>query len=500
MTLIVNESHNRIATHIRKPIVAELLEGFGKTILLAMCLAFLTACQVDFDQNQETDSASEYAGGCGTAGCGTDTPTGPNGPDAPMGPDGSDTADEMTKTGDYEQDGDAITLADQEYAATETDQSGVYVFNSGQFTLDNSTISKTGDSSNVNQSNFYGLNAIVLAEDQSTITLTDSDLNSDAEGANGAFAYGEGSNIYLEGCTITTTQNSSRGVDATFGGSVTLSDTTISTQGDHSAALATDRGEGTITATNCTGTTSGQGPPGIYSTGTFNITGGSYTATGSEAAAIEGLNSITLTDAAISGAVKRGVMIYQSMSGDSTLGTGKFTMSGGSLTNNSDGPVFFICNTTGVIHLTSVEIVSNGDTFLAAEAPSEENSDTNPDWGDNGGTVTLTASNQTLSGDITCDEASSIAMTLSEASNISGTIDTNNEGDVSLTLEEESNWTATADSYLTALDGIVLSGSTPANIDAPSGSTIYCAAMSDTDGTALTDTYSLSSGGTLQLF
>ncbi len=55
-------------------------------------------------------------------------------------------------------------------------------------------------------------------------------------------------------------------------------------------------------------------------------------------------------DTTISGAVKHGVMIYQSFSGDAGTGTGTFTMTGGSLTAAA-GPLFYVTNTEAVIKL-----------------------------------------------------------------------------------------------------------------------------------------------------
>ncbi|MGZ4702937.1 MAG: hypothetical protein ACXV98_17145, partial [Ilumatobacteraceae bacterium] len=64
--------------------------------------------------------------------------------------------------------------------------------------------------------------------------------------------------------------------------------------GANSAAVATDRGGGTITVTGGSATTSGQDSPGLYFTGVLDVTGMTIVATGSECAVIEGSNSITL--------------------------------------------------------------------------------------------------------------------------------------------------------------------------------------------------------------
>ncbi|MFB2351396.1 hypothetical protein ACETUS_29865, partial [Priestia megaterium] len=85
-------------------------------------------------------------------------------------------------------------------------------------------------------------------------------------------------------------------------------DVNITTEGQHCAAIATDRGSGNVTVTGGTMTTSGEGSPGIYSTGNIKVSDSVITATGSEAAVIEGKNSISITDVTLSGAKKCGAM------------------------------------------------------------------------------------------------------------------------------------------------------------------------------------------------
>jgi hypothetical protein len=416
------------------------------------------------------------------------------------GPPGSEESD-INKTGVYEQDGGKASESGKTYAAMETDESAVYVYGAGSYTLSDATLTKTGDTSSDSDSNFYGNNAIVLAENESTITLSDCSLTSDSEGSNGAFAYGEGSSIIIDNCTISTTSDSSRGVDATYGGSVTVSNSEIHTLGAHSAALATDRYEDndppTITADNVTATTAGDGSPGIYSTGTFYVSNSNLVATGSEAAAIEGFNSISLMDSDITGSAKWGVFIYQSMSGDSSVGVGTFDMTGGSLTNNSSGPVFMVLNTEAIINLQNVEINTSGDVLIRATDASDGDDNVNSDWGSSGGDINFTTTDQVLNGTVSCNELSSIDITLSGTSTISGAVEIEDGGKVSITLEDSAVWTAAGDSYVTSLDGITFSGDTPTNVDAVSGVVIYYDSATDADGNALIGTYTLPSGGTL---
>lgn len=440
------------------------------------------------DSSSDTDEIALKSSG---PAMGTDGP--PN-----MG-SGSESA--INKTGAYEQNGGTVSESGVAYGATETDESAVYVYGGGSYTLSGATLTKTGDTSSDADSNFYGNNAIVLAEDESTITLSDCSLTADSEGSNGAFAYGEGSNIVIDNCTISTSSDSSRGVDATYGGSVTVSNSEIHTLGAHSAALATDRYEDNdppaITADNVTATTAGDGSPGIYCTGTFNVSNSNTVATGAEAAAIEGLNSITLTDSDITGSKKWGVFIYQSMSGDSSLGVGTFDMTGGSLTNNSSGPVFMVLNTEAVINLEDVDISTSGDVLIRATDASSGDDNVNTDWGTAGGNIILTATDQVLNGTVSINALSSIDMTLSGASTFSGAVEIEDGGTASITLSDSAIWTAAGDSNVTSLDGITFSGDTPTNVDAGSGVVIYYSSATDADGNALTDTYTLPSGGTL---
>lgn len=409
------------------------------------------------------------------------------------GPGGNSSS--YDKSGAYEQNGDTFSETGETYTTTVADQSGVYVYGGGTYSLTDGAVNKNGgDTSSEEGSNFYGLNAVVLAEDESTITLTNCDIYSNADGSNGVFAYGEGSSVYVVGGTIETHENSSRGVDATYGGLINVSGGTyIYTEGAHCGALASDRYETndppTIIADDVTADTHGEGSPGIYCTGTFSVSNSTLTAYGSEAAAIEGLNSITLLNSTIEGNKKWGVIIYQSMSGDSSIGTGTFDMSGGELINNASAPVFMVCNTEAEIYLEDAAITTSGSVLIRATDSSSGDANINSDWGSAGGDVTFSATNQVLEGTVSCNELSSIDMTLSGTSDLEGAVEIESGGEVNLTLEDSSTWTATGDSYVDALNGDNL----PAAIDAAGSVTIYYDS-SDT----LTGNHTLSSGGQLQ--
>jgi hypothetical protein len=390
-------------------------------------------------------------------------------------------------TGAYAQSGGTSAQSDQAIAASKTDESSIKVTDAGTFTLSDSIITKTGETSSNENSDFYGLNAAVLAESGSTIKLTNCTVNTDANGSNGVFATGSGSSVVLSDVRIKTTADGSRGVDATMSGSITCTDIDITTEGQHCAAIATDRGSGNVTVTGGTMTTAGEGSPGIYSTGNIKVSDSVITATGSEAAVIEGKNSISVTNVTLSGAKKCGAMLYQSFSGDAEVGTSIFTMNGGSLTAAA-GPLFYITNTNSIIELYGADLTAVSGTLLTASADRWGNT------GSNGGVVTLKAENETLSGNITCDNVSSVTVILQNSTDLTGSINAETTASsMSLTLDSTSEWNVTGNSYLTSLTD---EDSTLANIK-DNGYTVYYDADDSTNSWLEGETYTLTDGGKL---
>ncbi|MHC9538563.1 MAG: hypothetical protein AB9903_03505 [Vulcanimicrobiota bacterium] len=397
----------------------------------------------------------------------------------------SGSSGSTTSSTAYLQSGGTETKSGQAYSTSATDESAVKVTNAGTLTLSDSTITSSGETSSADNSSFYGLNAAVLATTASTINLTNSTVTTSGTGANGVFATDSGSSVILKNVTIKCTGRLGHGVDATNAGSLTLTDVNIDTAGANGAALATDRGGGTITATGGTMNTSGTDSPGIYSTGTITVSGATVKATGSEAAVIEGSNSINLTDTKLSGEKKWGVMIYQSMSGDAQGSTGTFTMTGGSL-SAATGALFYVTNATGVISLKGVTTTVTSGILINAAAGNWGTS------GSNGGKANLTADGQTLSGNLTTDSISSISATLKNSSTISGTINK-----AALTLDATSSWTVTGNSYITTLsDSSGISGTTISNITG-NGYTVYYDSSLSGNSYLGGKTYTLNGGGTL---
>lgn len=353
------------------------------------------------------------------------------------------------------------TLTSQ-YTSTKADESAILVSGGASATVDGATVTKSsGDSSNTENSEFYGVNSGILVQKSSTATIKNATISTSAKGSNAVFSTGEDSKIYISDSKITTTgESSSRGLDATYGGYIEADNVTVSTQGGSCAALATDRGEGTVIAKNSNLTTNGSGSPVIYSTGNISITNTKGTANGSQMTVIEGKNSATVKNSTLTASGKGnrndvdqcGVMIYQSMSGDAGEGTGTFTAENSSLSINSNSdyyktaPMFFVTNTDAVINLTNTKLSYGSGTLLNAKGTDE--------WGtsgSNGGNVTLNATNQELSGNITADKISTVTISL-KSSTYTGAINSDNSAkEISLTLDKSSKITLTGDTYVSSL-------------------------------------------------
>ena len=352
-------------------------------------------------------------------------------------------------------------LSEETLSSSTSDQSVVYITQS-DITIDNSELNKaSGDSSETENSEFYGVNAAVLVNGGG-LTMTDGKITTAAKGANSLCAT-NGGKVTITGTEIISTgESSARGLHATYGGEITASEVKISSTGGSCATLATDRGEGTVICTECTLSTAGAGSPLIYSTGIITVSGTTGTATGAQAVVVEGKNSAKISDSSslncygLPNAEKDidicGVMLYQSMSGDADSGTSTFTCQSSTISIDSSSrvystaPMFFITNTDAEINTEGCTYTYGSSIFLKAAGTSR--------WGtsgSNGGVVTLNLKNQNIKGNFVVDESSGLTINL-ENSSIEGIINGDKTGaKVAIVLDSNSKITLTGNSYYTSL-------------------------------------------------
>ena len=288
--------------------------------------------------------------------------------------------------------------------------------------------------------------------------MTGGKITTNARGGN-ALVSTNGGTVTISGTTVTSTGSASaRGLHATYGGTITATNVTVSSTGGSCANLATDRGEGTVSCTNCKLSTAGAGSPLIYSTGNIIITNTTGTASAAQAVVVEGKNSATLKSSELKCSASPnnkndecGVLIYQSQSGDAESGTSSFTGEESTLeilessSYYSSAPMFYITNTAANIALTNCKLNYGSNKFLVADEGSWGSS------GSNGGTVTLTLTNQNIEGNINVGNSSSLTISLVN-STIKGIINGNQTAaKLAITLDSESTITLTGNSYYTSL-------------------------------------------------
>ena len=400
--------------------------------------------------------------------------TPPDGQGGPGGAPGGNSSSDIDYSGAAE-----ITSADtqsgQTYTSTTSDESALLISTDAEVTITDPTVAKSGDSDGGDNCNFYGLNAAVLVKDGSTATITGGTVTSDASGANGVFCYGgnggqngadgDGTTVIIRDTTIVTTGSGSGGIMTTGGGTTYAYDLDVTTSGQSSAAIRTDRGGGRVYVDGGTYTSNGLGSPAIYSTAEIHVANAALVSNLSEGVCIEGLNSIELTECDLTANNTKcngnatfldSIMIYQSMSGDAASGTSSFTMTGGSLTSRN-GHVFHVTNTSAVITLSGVTITNeDSDNILLSVC--------DDGWSGGSNVAALNASAQKLSGAIKVGDNSTLTLSLTNGSsfegyidgqitNASGTTVSTEVGTISVTLDSTSTWTLTGDSYVTEFNG-----------------------------------------------
>lgn len=341
------------------------------------------------------------------------------------------------------------TSVHESFDSSEPDVSAVLVKNKGSLELREGGLTKSGNTSNQEESNFYGLNAVLLASGGSTASIRSTTFHSGASGANAVFATGKNTKIQLSQFKIYTTEDSSHGLDATHGGTIIASGGKISTKGAYCAPIAANRSNGTVKVRNSTLKSAGTDSPCIYSTGSVTCTDVSGNASGSQIAVIEGKNRITLKDCFLQGAGENGIMLYQGTSHNTAEGNAFLKAAGSKLTTTSKGPMFYVTNTKASAVLKNTTLYFSSGILAKVAGNNTKN------WGvpgKNGGTFTLKGVNQTFKGDIVCDTISTVSLALTKKSVLNGAVNHSGEAKAaSVSLDKTSLWNVSSDSYVTEL-------------------------------------------------
>lgn len=408
------------------------------------------------------------------------------GPGGMGGPGGSSQPDSYAAVQTVSEDTQLSGVTLDSVAADEN----ALLVTAGNVQVTDSTLTRNStDSTGGDSASFYGVGAAALVTG-GTLEIRNSTITTDANGGAGVFAYGSGVATVAD-TTIDTTQDTSGGIHVAGGGTLYASNLTVITRGNSSAAIRSDRGGGTMVVDGGSYTSEGSGSPAVYVTADITISNAQLTATGSEALCLEGLNSVSLTDCQLSGNMADlsqndntwTVILYQSMSGDSEVGKGTFTMEGGSLTSLNGG-LFYTTNTESEFSLRNVTLTAADDSEFLLRCTGNANRRGWGQTGANGADCTFTAAEQTMDGDVIWDSISNLSLNLTEGSVLTGAIlddescaGEGGDGACALTIDAASKWIVTGDSVLTTLscDGEI--------VDAD-GSAVTLAAS---DGTVLSE-------------
>ena len=352
---------------------------------------------------------------------------------------------------------------DKTYESTEMNVNALSIEDKVDVKLDNIVINKTGDTDNTENSSFYGINSALIARRGSTVTITNSTINTDADGANGIYSFGggiyrndtfgDGTTINVSNTKITTKKSYSGGIMTTAGGITHAKNLTIETSGASSAAIRTDNGGGIVTVEKGTYITHGEGSPAIYSTGEITVEDATLVANASEGVIIESGNKATLknVDLTCNHTIKyqkstqfSNIMTYRSVPMPPTS-MAELLIEDSKVTTN-DGPILYVTNSISKITLKNVSFTKNNKNINFLEVKKDA-------WGQeglNGGESTVILDNQKIDGNIIVDEISTLDFKLKNNSSYEGTINKDNTAkNIKISLSKNSKIKLTGDSYIT---------------------------------------------------
>ena len=359
------------------------------------------------------------------------------------------------------------TIESKNYNSTTADENALLVSGKVNVTVEDSKVTKTGDSNGGDTTSFYGTNSGVIAKDGANLTIENATIETDATGANGVFSYGgsattsnsssDGTTVTIKNSKITTKKDNSGGIMTTGGGITKAENLTVETSGVSSAAIRTDRGGGKVTVNKGTYKTSGAGSPAIYSTADVTVKSATLTSSASEGIVIEGKNSVNLEDVKLTdnntklngkSTTYKNIFLYQSMSGDASTGEAEFSAKDSTIVTEK-GDTFYVTNTSAKITLENNKITNKDSSgnFLRIQKDSWGNS------GSNGGNVTLSMNNQTAEGNIIVDEISTLTLNIKSKSKYTGSINNENTAkEVIINIDKNSNIKLTGDTYVSELN------------------------------------------------
>lgn len=264
-----------------------------------------------------------------------------------------------------------------------------------------------------------GVNDVILVNNSSAVTMTESKITSSTKNSNAIFADGTNTRLELDNLIITTEKESSKGIIANNQSEVNIKNSELITLGINSPLFTSSA---TINADNITATTK------------------------SHIATIFNTNTILLSNSSIETELTedKGIFNIESDIDNTSYDTASLTVENSTikLLNNSayykTAPMFRVFNTNAQINITNNKFKYGSNILLSLTAL--ENSSLK--------TTTFTISDSIIKGNIIADSNSKARININ-TSTYTGSINPTNESiSIDLTLDKYSTWNLTGNSYV----------------------------------------------------
>lgn len=346
------------------------------------------------------------------------------------------------------------TISNLKVESTGKDESAILVDNKANLILNKFEIKRNSENSTGGDlASFYGVGAATLTIN-GNLYMNNGSIETDSAGGAGVFAFENGI-ANLTDVNITTKKDTSGGIHVAGGGTLSAKNVNATTNGNSSAAIRSDRGGGKMVVNGGTFTTNGIGSPALYCTADITVDNAKLTANNSEGICIEGRNTTTLNNVDLISSMHDdeqndntwSIIVYQSMSGDSEIGKGVFTMNGGTI-KSTNGGIFYTTNTESEFNLNGVDIRPAEDSEFLLQVTGNTNKRGWGQAGKNGANCTFNATNQILEGDIICDSISTLNLNLKGSTMFTGNIIMNDKftagvtgnGKVNVNMDDSTTW------------------------------------------------------------
>lgn len=342
-----------------------------------------------------------------------------------------------------------IEVNGEAYISTEAGKSALVV-SGGTSQMNACAIEKSGSSkSKSKEFEELGNNSAVVVYNGAILNFELGSIMTDADYANGIFAYGMGE-INVENASINTILNNSAGIVAAEGAKINANGVVVETKGKYSPTIKSEKGAGKIEVNQGAYTSYEEGSANIYSKGEVIVNNATLTSHKSSSIEIIGANSVSLDNVFLfnentSLQNVNNILIHGIDNNENPNGIAKF-ISKNSNINIKKGDTIYVNNIKADILLENNVFENNDGNFLIIK---KDNSSENNNEVD----VKLRLFDQDIDGNIEVGNNSSLDISIENGSTLIGAINSKNDSkEIYLTLSEDSYLSLTADTYVKELN------------------------------------------------